>query len=67
MTETTLAVFASESHEPGAVGHITPHCEAKVTPIITAGLKKTVNAQALQSLFHSQKPCVGFYFCSKDF
>ncbi|KAG0714697.1 4-coumarate--CoA ligase-like 7 [Chionoecetes opilio] len=29
MTETTLAVFASESHEPGAVGHITAHSEAK--------------------------------------
>ena len=30
MTETTLAVFASESNEPGAVGHITAHSEAKV-------------------------------------
>lgn len=35
MTETTLAVFASESHEPGAVGHITPHSEAKIIDMET--------------------------------
>ncbi|XP_063880140.1 uncharacterized protein LOC135111111 [Scylla paramamosain] len=35
MTETTLAVFASESNEPGAVGHITAHSEAKVVDMET--------------------------------
>lgn len=30
MTETTLATFASELHDPGAVGHVTAHSEAKV-------------------------------------
>lgn len=35
MTETTLASLASKPHELGAVGHITPHAEAKVIDMTT--------------------------------
>lgn len=33
MTETTLACFTSDTKNPGAVGQVTPHCEAKVSAL----------------------------------
>lgn len=47
MTETTLAVFASESDEPGAIGHITPHSEAKVTYIAATRIRECEGMEQL--------------------